>query len=493
MRNRQLLQSLMIVSTFLFPFSSQRRFQKISDMDASQSFKTVEDEALRHPIAYQLLKVLSDEIGPRLTGSPSDSRAQQWAIQEMRSIGLSNVRGEEWQLERGWRRGYTRVQLVIPFHLDLAVASYGWSGSAPTGGVEADVLLVDSTALEVEVREHSADWAGKILLLTPKDTKHFDLFKNMSELPMFLATAASAHAIAVINGDTRPGMLLPHTGPIGLPFHRTDMIVLDMASEQRDLIARTLQLGKACRMKIEVQNEFTPGAVPSRNIVGEIPGSDYPEQVVVVGAHLDSWDLGTGAVDDGFGVAAVLGSAEAILSAGVKPKRTIRFILFTGEEQGLLGSRAYLKQHQAETNNFVCAVVLDWGSGPITRFPFAGHDEVAAPLEELFRSSKTLTSVTTTPGYLTFTDAYSFTLAGIPGIAPLQDSPNYTMVGHSGADTLDKVNEPTLNQDTAMLASVAIWVADYPIRIGSVWSPEQTSQMLQQQRKSLQLLGLWPF
>ena len=101
--------------------------------------------------------------------------------------------------------------------------------------------------------------------------------------------------------------------------------------------------------------------------------------------------------------------------------------------------------------------------------------------------------MTTTPGYFTFTDAYSFTLAGIPGIAPLQDSPNYTMVGHSGADTLDKVNESTLNQDTAMLASVAIWVADYPIRIGSVWSPEQTSQMLQEQRKSLQLLGLWPF
>jgi carboxypeptidase Q len=493
MRDRQLLLSLMIVSTFLCSFSSHEQLQKIYGTDASHSHKTVEDEALGHPIAYPLLKVLSDEIGPRLSGSPSDSRAQQWAIQEMRSIGLSNVRGEEWQLERGWRRGYARAQLVIPFHLDLAVASYGWSGSTPNEGAEADVVLVDSTALELEAHEHSADWAGKILLLTPKDPKHFDLFKNMSELPAFLAAAASAHAIAIINGDPRPGMLLPHTGPIGLPFHRTDMVVLDMASEQRDLVARTLQLGKACRMKIDVQNEFTPGAVPSRNIVGEIPGSDYPEQVVVVGAHLDSWDLGTGAVDDGFGVAAALGSAKAILSAGVKPKRTIRFILFTGEEQGLLGSRAYLKQHQVETNNFVCAVVLDWGSGPITKLPLAGHNEVAAPLQELFRSSKALTSVTTSPGYLMFTDAYSFTLACIPGIAPLQDSSDYTTVGHSGADTLDKVNESTLNQDTAMLASIAIWVADYPVRIGSVWSLEQTSQMLQEQHKPLQLLGLWPF
>lgn len=483
----------MIGSTFLFPASSQGQFQKTSSMDVSQSFKTVEDEALNHPIAYPLLKVLTDEIGPRLTGSPSDSKAQQWALQEMRSIGLSNVRGEEWQLERGWRRGYARSQLVIPFHLDLAVASYGWSGSTPNGGAEADVVLVDSTALELEAHEHSDNWAGKILLLTPKDPKHFDLFKNMSELPSFLAVAAAAHAIAIINGDPRPGVLLPHTGPIGLPFHRTDLVVLDMASEQRGLIARTLQSGKAARVKIEVQNEFTPDAVLSRNIVGEIPGSDYPEQVVVVGAHLDSWDLGPGAIDDGFGVAAVLGSAKAILSAGVKPQRTIRFILFTGEEQGLLGSRAYLKQHQAEVHNFVCAVVLDWGNGPITRIPVAGHEEFAAPLQELFRSSKVLASVTTSSGYLTFTDAYSFTLAGIPGIAPLQDSPNYTMVGHSGADTLDKVNESTLNQDTAMMASMAIWIADYPVRIGSAWSPEQTSQSLEEQRKSLQLLGLWPF
>ena len=493
MCNQQLFQCLMIVSTFLFPFSSQGQLQKISSTDVSQSFKTVEDEALKHPIAYPLLKVLTDEIGPRLTGSPPDSRAQQWALKEMRSIGLSNVRGEEWQLERGWRRGYARAQLVIPFHLDLAVASYGWSGSTPNGGAEADVVLVDSTALELEAQEHSANWPGKILLLTPKDPKHFDLFKSMSDLPAFLVAAASAHAIAIINSDPRPGILLPHTGPIGLPFHRTDLVVLDMASEQRDLIARTLQLGKAGRVKIDVQNEFTRGAVPSRNIVGEIPGSDYPEQVVVLGAHLDSWDLGTGAVDDGFGVAAVLGSAKAILSAGVKPKRTIRFILFTGEEQGLLGSHAYLKQHQAEVRNFVCAVVLDWGSGPITKFPLAGHDEFSAPMQELFRSSKALASVTTSPGYLTFTDAYSFTLAGIPGIAPLQDSPNYTMVGHSAADTLDKVNESTLNQDTAMMASMAIWISDYPIRIGSVWSPEQTSQSLQEQRRSLQLLGLWPF
>ena len=493
MCNQQLFQCLMIVSAFLFPFGSQGQLQKISSTDVSQSFKTVEDEALKHPIAYPLLKVLTDEIGPRLTGSPPDSRAQQWALKEMRSIGLSNVRSEEWQLERGWRRGYARAQLVIPFHLDLAVASYGWSGSTPNGGAEADVVLADSTALELEAQEHSANWQGKILLLTPKDPKHFDLFKSMSDLPAFLVAAASAHAIAIINSDPRPGILLPHTGPIGLPFHRTDLVVLDMASEQRDLIARTLQLGKAGRVKIDVQNEFTRGAVPSRNIVGEIPGSDYPEQVVVLGAHLDSWDLGTGAVDDGFGVAAVLGSAKAILSAGVKPKRTIRFILFTGEEQGLLGSHAYLKQHQAEVRNFVCAVVLDWGSGPITRFPLAGHDEFAAPMQELFRSSKALASVTTSPGYLTFTDAYSFTLAGIPGIAPLQDSPNYTMVGHSAADTLDKVNESTLNQDTAMMASMAIWIADYPIRIGSVWSPEQTSQSLQEQRRSLQLLGLWPF
>ncbi len=141
-----------------------------------------------------------------------------------------------------------------------------------------------------------------------------------------------------------------------------------------------------------------------------------------------------------------------------KPDRTIRFALFTGEEQGLLGSRAYTRAHQNDLKNFVCAFILDWGSGPITKFPLAGHSELAAPLEELIPSIADVAALQVASGYLTYTDAYAFTFAGIPAVAPLQDSQNYAMWGHSAADTLDKVSPGVITLDSAVLALTSVWI-----------------------------------
>jgi Zn-dependent M28 family amino/carboxypeptidase len=195
---------------------------------------------------------------------------------------------------------------------------------------------------------------------------------------------------------------------------------------------------------------------------------------------LDSWDLGTGAIDDGFGIAAVLAAAHSIVSSGIKPKRTIRFVLFTGEEQGLLGSKAYVQGHRSELQNIVCAFILDWGNGPITKIPVAGHDELRTPLEHLFQSMPNLASIKVGSGFLMSTDAYAFTLAGLPGIAPLQDSPTYIMVGHSAADTLDKVNPEVLTQDSAVLAVLAFWFADHRQRLGSLWPGPEIARKLSQ-------------
>ena len=225
-------------------------------------------------------------------------------------------------------------------------------------------------------RSTEKNWAGKVLLVTPQD---------LSTLAQVLSAAQDAHAAAVVFRDRRPGMMLPHTGPISFPGRSSGLAVLDIAAEQEDLILRVLHAGKPVRVRIDVKNEFTAGPVSSSNVVAEFRGSLHPEEVVLLGAHLDSWDLGTGAIDDGFGVAAVLGAAKTIAESGVKPKRTIRFVLFTGEEQGLLGSRAYVRAHQTEMRNVVCALVLDWGNGPITNFPLAGHDEMGASFEQLFR------------------------------------------------------------------------------------------------------------
>jgi len=452
--------------------------QNSSPLDTVQQMQAVNTRAMNDPISFSVLQQLTNEIGPRLTGSLQERRAGEWALDEMRKAGLTHVHAESWQLEKAWTRGYARGQMLSPFPLELILTSLGWAGSTPPGGVESDVVPVDAGALEEECRNHAAQWANKILLVAPKDPKHADFFQGMSKFPLFLSVAAEHHILAIIEADWRPGMVLPHTGPIAFGGPASDLPVISLANEQQQLISSIVDSGHPVRIKLDIRNTFSTVPVLSHNIVGEIRGSQHPEQIVIVGAHLDSWDLGTGAIDDGFGVAAVLGAAHSIISSGAKPKRTIRFVLFTGEEQGLLGSKAYLQAHAAEWHNIICAFALDWGNGPITKIPVAGHEELRAPFEDLFRSMPNLASIKVGSGFLMSTDAYAFTLAGIPGIAPFQDSPSYTMIGHSAADTLDKVNPQVLAQDSAILAVLALWLADHPQRLGAVWSREETAQKL---------------
>jgi hypothetical protein len=452
----------------------------------------VKREALEHPSAFGFLEELNDRIGPRLTGSPEEAKAGEWGLRTMRAIGLQNVHPEPWQMEKGWRRGHARARMLSPFGLELSVTSYGWAGSTSQPEMEAEVVAVDSNALADEARRNATGWAGKVLLVSPADPKRSD-FLSTAQLRAFLESAVAARAVAVFRRDRRPGTALTHTGPLSFPLLSTSIPVLDITREQEQLIARILKSGTAVRLRVDVANEFTAGPVTSNNIVGEIPGSQHPEETILLGAHLDSWDLATGAIDDGFGVAAVLGAAKSIVASGVKPDRTIRVVLFTGEEEGLLGSRAYVRAHQREMKNFVCALVLDWGNGPITKFPLAGHNEMAAPLEELFRSISEVATIRTAEGYLTYTDAFAFTLAGVAGIAPLQDSSDYTLIGHSAADTLDKVNPEVLTRDAAVLAMAGIWFANSAVRAGSVFTPEKTAESLAAQRAMLQALGLWPF
>jgi hypothetical protein len=446
----------------------------------------VKASALHNSHSFSYLEELSNGIGPRLTGSPQAAQATSWAQAKMKSIGLKNVHLETWQLPRGWRRGIAQAQLIAPFELPLNIASYGWAGSTRPGGSEAEVLGVDSEA----PAENTSAWAGKILLVRMRDS---------SRLAAFASTAAAAHAVAVIRRDTRPGVMLTHTEPLLFPLSAVSGVstiaVVDIAEEHQKLLESHLKSGRPVRMRIDVENLSPPGPVDCANIVGEIPGYEHPAEVVIVSAHLDSWDLGTGATDDGFGAAAVLAAAEAILGSDARPRRTIRFILFTGEEQGLLGSRAYVQRHHAELGQIVCAFALDWGQGPITKFLTAGHEELTASLQRLTEAIDDVQKVQVTKGYLNFTDAYSFTLAGVPGVAPFQDSPGYGLNAHSAADTLDKVDAVVLARDSAVLALAAFWVADDPVRAGDVMTPEETALTLirDKQRALLELLGLWPF
>jgi len=449
--------------------------------------------ALERSRTYSFLEELSDRIGPRLTGSAEAREAAEWALRQMRDIGLKNVHLEHWQLQRSWRRGRATAELISPYRLALSVVSLGWTGSTKRGGVEAEVVRMDSMANGEELTRDASHWRGKIVLLERKGAGT-DRILEVARLGAVARAAYQARAVAVIRESPRPGVMLPHTDPPSFSDEMFPIPVLDMAAEHRQQLARLLEKGKKVRVRLNVENQFSAGPAQSSNVIGDIPGGEHAEQIVLLAAHLDSWDLGTGAVDDGFGVASVLGAVEAILRSGKAPPRTIRVALFTGEEQGLLGSRAYVRAHQSQISDYLCSLAIDWGRGPVVGISVGGHEELIAPLERLMRVAHGSEPIKITPEYMHFTDSYSFTLAGVPGIAFAQEGRDSSMIGHSAADTIDKIDRDVLVKTAALAAQTAFWIANHP-RLGTVWSAAETAQALRKdkQQNLLESFGLWPF
>jgi carboxypeptidase Q len=450
-----------------------------------------------HAFAY--LTDLSDNIGARVTGSPEAAKAVEWGLATMKSIGLENVHAEKFQVWRGWTRGVAEAELIAPTRRRLMVDSMGWVGSTSAGGVDADVIQVDLGNLGVEMATNSGHWAGKVLEVTRKGPQPDDATatSQLSKFVTFLGKAYEAHAVAVISGqrgNKSIGIKLTHTGVLkyGTYF---DIPVVSMANEDQAQLERLLDAGKTPRLHINVQNTVTAGPVDSANVVGEIPGTEHPEQVIVVGGHLDSWDLAQGATDNGCGTATTLEAADAILRSGMMPKRTIRFVLFTGEEQGVLGSLAYVEQHKAEIANHLGGITLDLGQGAVTGFDLNGRDDLLNSVTP-FAMSLVALGVHTVDTYPFFgTDNGPFTLAGLPGILLEQDTASYLIAHHSAADTLDKVDESTLVKNAAIEAVLAFWIADRAERLASPWPADRTKKMLidKKQDELLKVEGIWPF
>ena len=306
---------------------------------------------------YQYLEELSDDIGARVTGSPEAGRAVDWGVEKMKSIGLENVHAEPWQISRGWTRISADAELIAPIHRRVMIDAMGWVGSTPAGGAEAEVVAVNGYQLENEMKNNAGKWRGKILPLVQQGPKPKDGMSTFAKFGDFLKAAHQAGAVAVIGGQggqKATGMHLTHTGALGFNTY-FEIPVVSMAAEDQEQLERYIARGKSVRLKMNVQNRVSDGPVDSANVVGEIRGTENPEQIIVVGGHLDSWDLGSGTTDNGCGTTTTLGAAEAIMKSGFKPRRTIRFVLFTGEEEGLLGSLAYVKTHQSEMTNHVAA------------------------------------------------------------------------------------------------------------------------------------------
>jgi carboxypeptidase Q len=446
--------------------------------------------------AYQDLEELSDQIGGRVTGSPQAQQAIAWGVEKMKAMGLENVHVEKWTMSHGWKRISAEAELLEPIHRRLSIDSMGWVGSTAPGGAEADVVPVNINQLDQEMKENAAKWAGKVLMIVRKGEPPKDAIGVFAKFGPFLKAAYDAHAVAIIGGQggsEAQGMNLTHTGVEGFDTVY-EIPVVSMTREDQEQLQRFLDQGKTVRVKMDVQNQLS-GPVESGNVVGEIRGSEHPEQVIVVGGHLDSWDLAEGSTDDGTGVATTLGAAEAILHSGQKPRRTLRFVLFTGEEQGLLGSFAYVRTHKEEMADHVAAVILDNGQGPVVRLNLGGRKDLIPAVKSFSESVKAFGALEVNDNTVFGTDCGPFILAGLPGINLGQDSPEYRYTHHSAADSLDAVQPDLLLRDATVMALTAFWIADRPERLAAPWPAEKTAKMLVEKKQDgfLKAFNLWPF
>jgi carboxypeptidase Q len=446
--------------------------------------------------AYQYLTELSDDIGARVTGSRAERKAEEWSAAKMKAIGLENVHLEKYTIWKGWTRGTAEAQLLSPTPHKLHVDAMGWTGSTVAGGAEGDVVPVNLFDIDEEIKNVSR-LKGKIVLVTQSGKPKKSFMLLFATFGDFLKGAHDAGAIAVIGGQggsKSTGMNLTHTGILGFDVDYA-VPVVSMTAEDQGQLERFIKRGITPRVRINVQNMLTSSPVETANVVGEIRGREHPEQILVVGGHLDSWDLAQGTTDNGSGTATTLGAAEAIMRSGQKPRRTIRFVLFTGEEQGLDGSFAYYKQHQAEWTNHLGDLILDEGQGPVTDFMLGGRDDLIAAFQPFADSLANIRPVKVNDNVESGTDTLPFSIYGLPGINMNQDTSDYKLTHHSAADALEAQKPDVLTQNATLMALTAYWIADRPDRFAEPWPAERTAKMLRDkgEYEELKAFKIWPY
>ncbi len=422
---------------------------------------------------------VSDIIGPRLTGSPALKRANDWTVDRMKRYGLANVRLEPWSLPEGWERGSAFARVVEPDNgRTLTVAAMGWSPGTK-GRIAADVVAVQAKT-SAELAQYKGKLKDAIVLRAPPsrvrpineppmaegpttprqgDRGGFGLQREVADL------ARKEGAAAVLLDAGKPQGLLSMSG--GWPrggdraSAESRIPMLFTAHEHYSLLWRlATRPGARTRVELEVSNKFLPGPIAVYNTVGEVRGKEKPDEFVVVGAHLDSWDLAQGTTDNGTGVCVVLEAARAIVKSGVQPRRTIRFVLFTGEEQGLHGSRAYVERHKDEMERTSVALVHDTGTGKVQGVGASNRPGVKSILEAELVSLKGLGLTEVVGRGMGGSDHMSFDRAGVPGFMLRQDMTEYRFTHHSQTDTLDKAHEANLVQGAQVLAVTAMRLAN---------------------------------
>ena len=410
------------------------------------------DKALEDDLAWEILESLTTEIGPRLAGSEAEAKARDWGVKTLRELGFKNVRIETFDIPY-WERVSESAAVVAPFPQELKITALGNSVATPEGGLTAEIVRF-RTLLELEDAP-LAGFEGKIIFVDEVMTRTQDgsgygwaVTKRSGAANEAARRGAAA---ALIRSAGTSVVRTPHTGVMRYEEDVTPVPIAALSNPDADQLARALERADG---KVEVKLDIsvrTKTTVQSGNVIGEIPGRT--DELIVIGGHIDSWDLGTGAVDDAAGIAITTAAAKLIGDLPGRPQRTIRVIMWGAEEVGLLGAYAYAKAHADELDKHILASESDFGAGPVWQFR-TGFGEQSLPKAEIYQ--KALRRLGVGPGDNLASggpDVIPLRRAGVPVFRLRQDGRDYFDLHHTQEDTIDKVDPEALKQNVAAWAA----------------------------------------
>jgi carboxypeptidase Q len=437
--------------------------------DEIATMARLRDAALQDSYALVELRHLTDNIGPRLSGSPQAQQAVEYVAAEMRALGA------EVQLEKTlvphWVRGAETGELIgwpgqTPGTTQkIVLTALGGSGATPSEGLQAEGLVVNPFDELKQLPPNAAK--GKLLLFNERFDKQLATQGNGGAAygkavvyraagPNVAATVGAAAVLvrSVGGADYR----LPHTGATLPSPDGRQIPAAAITAEDADLLANLSRQGPV-RMRLTLTPQTLP-LVESYNVIADWKGSEHPEQIVIVSGHLDSWDLGTGAIDDGAGVVVSMEAIHLLKQLGIHPKRTVRFIAWMDEEQGAEGAQTYAKEHANNLLNHVAALESDTGAGHPVGFHFVGKPELEEWMRPVAQVLDSIGASTITHSREVGTDVDPLNAKGVPGFSPAQDSRFYFNYHHTAADTFDKVDARELNENAAVMTVLAYALAD---------------------------------
>ncbi len=431
--------------------------------DVKATAKSLQTAALAGTRAFEITRSVTVEVGPRPAGSKAYQAAMEWGVRTLKDLGFSNVRLEKVKSPH-WERGAESGEIVTPYPQPVVLAALGGSVGTPEWGIEAQVIEVPS--LDAVDKLDPAQVKGKIVFYNVRMERARDgsgYGRAVGVRGAGASRAAKLGAVAVlIRSIGTDNNRTPHTGSMRYQDGIEKIPAAALSNPDADLLSAQIASGKPVTFRLKLGARMLPD-VETASVVGEIPGREKPEEIVLLGCHLDSWDLGTGALDDASGCAIMMEAARLIGSRPKKPRRTVRVVLFANEEFGLSGARAYAEAHKDELARHVMAGESDFGAGRVWRIASRVDPAQLPVVADLAKLLGVEQGENDSGGGA---DLSPMAPARVPIIALGQDGTYYFDYHHTANDTLDKVDPKDLDQNVASWAAVAYAIADLPGSLG---------------------------